>query len=78
MAQKVNPIAVRLNFNRFSDSSWFSDYYYSTLLYQDLNFRQYLSSIKQPSANKLGFRAAKCIIHRRDAKSQRTAKFKFW
>ena len=63
MAQKVNPIAVRLNFNRFSDSSWFSDYYYSTLLYQDLNFRQYLSSIKQPNANKLGLRAAKCIIH---------------
>jgi len=63
MAQKVNPIAVRLNFNRFSDSSWFSDYYYSTLLYQDLNFRQYLSSIKHPNANKLGFRAAKCIIH---------------
>ena len=63
MAQKVNPVAVRLNFNRFSDSSWFSDYYYSTLLYQDLNFRQYLSSIKLPSANKLGFRQAKCIIH---------------
>lgn len=63
MAQKVNPVAVRLNFNRFSDSSWFSDYYYSTLLYQDFNFRQYLSSIKLPSANKLGFRQAKCIIH---------------
>jgi ribosomal protein S3 len=63
MAQKVNPIAVRMKFNRFSDSSWFSDYYYSTLLYQDLNFRQYLNSIKQPNANKLGFRTAKCIIH---------------
>ena len=63
MAQKVNPIAVRLNFNRFSDSNWFSDYYYSKLVYQDLNFRQYLNSIKQPNANKLGFRTAKCIIH---------------
>jgi len=63
MGQKVNPVAVRLNFNRFSDSSWFSDYYYSKLLYQDLNFRQYLSSIKPPSASKLGFRKAKCIIH---------------
>jgi ribosomal protein S3 len=63
MGQKVNPIAVRLNFNRFSDSSWFSDYYYSRLIYQDFNFRQYLNSIKQPNANKLGFRAARCIIH---------------
>jgi ribosomal protein S3 len=63
MAQKVNPIAVRMNFNRFSDSSWFSDYYYSALLHQDLNFRQYLNLIKQPNANKLGFRTAKCIIH---------------
>lgn len=63
MAQKVNPIAVRLRFNRSSDSSWFSDYYYSTLLYQDLNFRDYLSSIRQPNANKLGFRPGKCVIH---------------
>ncbi|GJP35675.1 hypothetical protein CLOM_g2054 [Closterium sp. NIES-68] len=63
MAQKVNPIAVRLRFNRSSDSSWFSDYYYSTLLYQDLNFRDYLSSIKEPNANKLGFRLGKCVIH---------------
>lgn len=63
MAQKVNPIAVRLRFNRSSESSWFSDYYYSTLLYQDLNFRDYLSSLKQPNANKLGFRLGKCIIH---------------
>lgn len=63
MAQKVNPIAVRLRFNRSSESSWFSDYYYSTLLYQDLNFRDYLSSLRQPNANKLGFRLGKCIIH---------------
>jgi small subunit ribosomal protein S3 len=63
MSQKVNPIAVRLRFNRSSDSSWFSDYYYSTLLYQDLNFREYLNSIRQPTANKLGFRLAKCVIH---------------
>lgn len=63
MAQKVNPIAVRLNFNRFSDSSWFSDYYYSSLLYQDIITRQYLTSMKEPKANKLGVRIGKCIIH---------------
>lgn len=63
MAQKVNPIAVRLNFNRFSDSSWFSDYYYSMLLYQDISTRQYFNSIREPKTNKLGVRIGKCIIH---------------
>ena len=47
MSQKVNPIAVRLRLNRLSDSSWYSDYYYSKLLYQDINFREYLKLIKQ-------------------------------
>ena len=63
MAQKVNPIAVRLHRNRFSDSSWFSDYYYAKLLHQDLHIRNYLDSIRQPSGNKLGFRPARCVIH---------------
>ena len=63
MSQKVNPIAVRLRLNRLSDSSWYSDYYYSKLLYQDINFREYLKLIKQPNANKLGLRTGKCIIH---------------
>lgn len=63
MSQKVNPLAVRLRLNRHQDSSWFSDYYYSKLLYEDLNFREYLISIKQPTANKLGFRPSRSIIH---------------
>nr|YP_009755798.1 ribosomal protein S3 [Gonatozygon brebissonii]QIQ23076.1 ribosomal protein S3 [Gonatozygon brebissonii] len=63
MAQKVNPIAVRLNFNRGSDSSWFSDYYYFRLFYQDVNLRYYLSSIRQRAIKKLGFGANKCLIH---------------
>nr|YP_009277410.1 ribosomal protein S3 [Ophioglossum californicum]YP_010439828.1 ribosomal protein S3 [Ophioglossum vulgatum]AOH05881.1 ribosomal protein S3 [Ophioglossum californicum]UTD44874.1 ribosomal protein S3 [Ophioglossum vulgatum] len=45
MAQKVNPISVRLNLNRSSDSSWFSDYYYGKLLHQDVNFRDFFSEI---------------------------------
>jgi hypothetical protein len=69
MAQKVNPIAVRLGFNRNSDSSWFSDYYYATLFYQDYHVRNYLNCIKQPSGTKLGFRLAKCIIHHYPKKS---------
>nr|WIA66337.1 ribosomal protein S3 [Apopellia endiviifolia] len=61
MAQKVNPISVRLN--RSSDSSWFSDYYYGKLLYQDLNFRDYFGSIRPPTGNTFGFRLGRCIIH---------------
>jgi ribosomal protein S3 len=64
MGQKVNPIAVRLKFNRFSDYNWFSDYYYSTLFFQDINLQHYLNIVKQPNSNKLGFRVGKCIIHR--------------
>jgi hypothetical protein len=63
MAQKVNPISVRLNLNRSSDSSWFSDYYYGKLLYQDLNFRDYFGSIRPPAGNTFGFRLSRCIIH---------------
>lgn len=63
MGQKVNPIAVRLQVNRLSDSNWFSDYYYSTFFYHDVNLRKYFSLVKQPSSNKLGFRVGKCVIH---------------
>nr|YP_009277461.1 ribosomal protein S3 [Psilotum nudum]AOH05931.1 ribosomal protein S3 [Psilotum nudum] len=45
MAQKVNPISVRLNPNRSSDSSWFSDHYYRELLYRDVNSRYYFGFI---------------------------------
>nr|WIA67076.1 ribosomal protein S3 [Pellia epiphylla]WIA67117.1 ribosomal protein S3 [Pellia epiphylla]WIA67158.1 ribosomal protein S3 [Pellia epiphylla] len=62
MAQKVNPISVRLNLNRSSDPSWFSDYYYGKLLYQDFNFRDYFGSIR-PTGNTFGFRIGRCIIH---------------
>jgi Ribosomal protein S3, C-terminal domain len=63
MAQKINPIAVRLHLNRKSDSSWFSDYYYAHLLYQDGNVVNYLSAIRQPTSNKLGFRPGRCVLH---------------
>nr|ACH47052.1 ribosomal protein S3 [Isoetes engelmannii]ACI95881.1 ribosomal protein S3 [Isoetes engelmannii] len=63
MAQKVNPISVRLNFNRSSDSGWFSDYYFGKLLYQDFNLRDYFGSIRPPRRNKFGLRLGRCIIH---------------
>ncbi len=63
MAQKVNPISVRFNLNRSSDSSWFSDYYYGKLLYQAVNFIDYFSSIHLPTGNTFGFRLGSFISH---------------
>nr|AGN74234.1 ribosomal protein S3 [Tetraphis pellucida]AHI16033.1 ribosomal protein S3 [Tetraphis pellucida] len=63
MAQKINPISVRLNLNRSSDSSWFSDYYYGKLLYQDVNFRDYFDLIRPPTGKTFGFRLGRFIIH---------------
>nr|YP_009047482.1 ribosomal protein S3 [Buxbaumia aphylla]AGN74273.1 ribosomal protein S3 [Buxbaumia aphylla]AHI16023.1 ribosomal protein S3 [Buxbaumia aphylla] len=63
MAQKINPISVRLNLNRSSDSSWFSDYYYGKLLYQDINFRDYFDLVRPPTGKTFGFRLGRFIIH---------------
>lgn len=62
MARKGNPISVRLDLNRSSDSSWFSDYYYGKLVYQDFNLRSYFGSIRQPTRLTFGFRLGRCII----------------
>ena len=72
ISQKVSPIAVRLGLNRHPDSTWFSDYYYSTLVAQDYQTRFYLNRVKQPArfGNKLGLRAARCIIHHSPQKTQ--------
>nr|YP_009755733.1 ribosomal protein S3 [Roya anglica]QIQ22972.1 ribosomal protein S3 [Roya anglica] len=69
MSQKINPIAVRLKFNRTSDSSWFSDYYYSSLLFLDFNFQNYLKSITDKVGSKNGFQMQKCIIYHLPKKS---------
>nr|WEI34484.1 ribosomal protein S3 [Saururus chinensis] len=62
MARKGNPISVRLDLNRSSDSSWFSDYYYGKLVYQDVNLRSYFGSIRPPTRLTFGFRLGRCII----------------
>ncbi|CAI9119095.1 ribosomal protein S3 (mitochondrion) [Oldenlandia corymbosa var. corymbosa] len=61
MARKGNPISVRLDLNRSSDSSWFS-YYYGKLVYQDVNLRSYFGSIRPPTRLTFGFRLGRCII----------------
>jgi hypothetical protein len=63
MVQKVNPILVGLKLNCSSDLSWLSDYYYETLLYQDVNFINYFSSIRLPTGNTFGFRLGSFITH---------------
>nr|YP_009504871.1 ribosomal protein S3 [Senna occidentalis]AWW13989.1 ribosomal protein S3 [Senna occidentalis] len=62
MARKGNPISVRLDLNRSSDSSRFSDYYYKKLVYQDVNLRSYFGSIRPPTRLTFGFRLGRCII----------------
>uniref|UniRef100_UPI003001AB34 ribosomal protein S3 n=1 Tax=Chenopodium acuminatum TaxID=240043 RepID=UPI003001AB34 len=62
MARKGNPISVRLDLNRSSDSSWFSDYYFGKLVYQDINLRSYFGSIRPPTRLTFGFRLGRCII----------------
>nr|AQK77847.1 ribosomal protein S3 [Lophophytum mirabile subsp. bolivianum] len=62
MARKGNPISVRLDLNRSSDSSWFSDYYYGKFLYQDVNLRSYFGSKRPPMRLTFGFRLGRFII----------------
>nr|ULM64076.1 ribosomal protein S3 [Schisandra chinensis] len=62
MARKGNPISVRLDLNRSSDSSRFSDYYYCKSVYQDVNLRSYFGSIRPPTRLTFGFRLGRCII----------------
>jgi len=63
MAQKVNQISFRLKLNRSSNSSWFNDYYYGKLFYQDVNFIYYFSLKHIPIGNMFGFCLNSFITH---------------
>nr|AHA47109.1 ribosomal protein S3 [Amborella trichopoda] len=62
MARKGNPISVRLDLNRSSDPSRFSEYYYGKSVHQDVNLRSYFASIRPPTRQTFGFRLGRCII----------------
>nr|WML72259.1 ribosomal protein S3 [Ceratophyllum demersum] len=62
MGRKGNPILVRLDLNRSSDPSRFSDYYYFKSMYQDVNLRSDFGSIRPPTRLTFGFRLGRCII----------------
>jgi hypothetical protein len=63
MAQKINPISINLKLNCSSNSSWFSDYSYGKLLYQDVNFIDYFSWIRLPTRNMFDFCLGSFITH---------------
>nr|YP_008816060.1 ribosomal protein S3 [Entransia fimbriata]AGZ90308.1 ribosomal protein S3 [Entransia fimbriata] len=44
MGKKVTPILFRLYYNRWPDSSWFSDLNYSQLLHQDISIKKFFGS----------------------------------
>lgn len=55
MGQKINPISLRLQHtNRHFNCCWYSDYYYSDLISQDLKIQTYINSffkqLEYPSA----------------------------
>lgn len=64
MARKGNPIATRLNLNRSSDSAWFTDFYYTDFVSQDVNLRSYFGSVHRPKTKKKnwGFRLGRSFI----------------
>ncbi len=46
MGQKINPISLRLQTtNRYFDSCWYNDFYYTESIEQDFKIRHYLNSI---------------------------------
>lgn len=44
MGQRLNPISLRLNTNRLSDSKWFSKKNYGELISEDFYFRSYIEN----------------------------------
>ena len=42
MAQKIAPIALRLDTNRHFDASWFGDRTYGSLLHQTLQLKSFI------------------------------------
>nr|AKJ25863.1 ribosomal protein S3 [Geranium yeoi] len=64
MARKGNPISTRLNLNRSSDSAWFTDFYYTDFVSQDVNLRSYFGSVHRPKTKKKnwGFRLGRSFF----------------
>jgi hypothetical protein len=55
MAQKVNPISLRLGLNRRQDSSWFADFNFTDILYKEFYIQNYIHNFLR-SGKRRGFR----------------------
>lgn len=55
MAQKVNPLSLRLGVNRRHDSSWFADTNYTKLIYKEFYIKNYIDNFFRNGKRK-GFR----------------------
>jgi hypothetical protein len=55
MAQKVNPISLRLGLNRRQDSSWFADFNYTSILHKEFYIQNYVRHFLKNGKRK-GFR----------------------
>ena len=49
MAQKTNPISLRLKINRRFDSFWYSSFFYSDLFGRDLKVRKHFQKLFRQS-----------------------------
>lgn len=52
MAQKIAPIALRLDTNKHFDASWFGDRKYGSLLHQTLQFKSFIQLIFEAIGSK--------------------------
>jgi ribosomal protein S3 len=67
MAQKVNPISLRLQqTNRNFESCWYSDFFYTSLINQDLQIQQYLDSILK----QIEYPSGRYVVHNLPKKSK--------
>nr|YP_009647002.1 ribosomal protein S3 [Chloropicon sieburthii]QBX98650.1 ribosomal protein S3 [Chloropicon sieburthii] len=87
MAQKTNPISLRLKVNRRFDSFWWSSFFYSDLFGRDLKIRKHFQKVfrqsKKRSLTRIGYtgnsKEQKVLLYwARPMKVERRNKPSFW
>ena len=87
MAQKTNPISLRLKINRRFDSFWYSSFFYSDLFGRDLKVRKHFQKLfrqsKKRSLARVGYtgnaKEQKVFLYwARPSKAERKNKPSFW
>ena len=87
MAQKTNPISLRLKINRKYDSFWYSSFFYPNLFGRDLKLRKHFQNLfrqsKKRSLTRIGYtgnsKEQKVFLYwARPTKAERRNKPSFW